>query len=112
MADAAMRGHLGIVQFLHAYRSEGCTAAAAAESIKQGHDDTAVFLLEHRPEVSAVMALQAAVSSSHVGLVRWLHAHRPESFQPAVRAEAARLGRDEVMRFFVEGGLASDAARQ
>jgi hypothetical protein len=50
MDYAAEGGHLELVKWLHANRSEGCTAEAACEAARNGHVDVLKWLVEHFPD--------------------------------------------------------------
>lgn len=50
MDVAAIYGHLAVVQFLHANRTEGCTRFAASGALRNGHADVVAFLRAHRRE--------------------------------------------------------------
>jgi hypothetical protein len=46
---AAMNGHLDVVQWIHANRTEGCTANAMDWAVKYGHIHIIEWLRENIP---------------------------------------------------------------
>ncbi|KAG6574746.1 Ankyrin repeat protein [Phytophthora cinnamomi] len=48
MDNAASYGHLEVIQWLHANRSEGCSQSAVVNAINAGHEHVARWLVAHR----------------------------------------------------------------
>ncbi|KAG7384338.1 hypothetical protein PHYPSEUDO_002745 [Phytophthora pseudosyringae] len=91
MDGAAARGRLGIMQWLHSTRSEGCSVDAFTEAAANGHLHVLRWLIQHYPQLSRpVHCLVAAAEHGHVEILRFLRP-RVSWFEatPAVEAAAA-----------------------
>lgn len=86
MDKAAANGHLEIVQWLHANRSEGCTVDAMNQAAANGHLEIVKWLNSNRSEGCTTNAMNGAIGNNHIHLVQWLHANRTEG--------CTRLGMD------------------
>ncbi|KAI8847262.1 hypothetical protein BC829DRAFT_396815 [Chytridium lagenaria] len=76
MNQAAMRGHLDIVKFLHEHRSEGCTTHGIDSAARNGHLDIIRFLHENRSEGCTTSAMDNAAGYGHFEIVKFLHYSR------------------------------------
>ncbi|KAF0685213.1 hypothetical protein As57867_022785, partial [Aphanomyces stellatus] len=72
MDNAAAKGHLEIVEFLHTHRTEGCTGAAVTNAAAAGHVAVVTYLVLHRNEGDMSEALKQAVIHGHVDVVKFL----------------------------------------
>ncbi|RHZ00560.1 hypothetical protein DYB37_013719 [Aphanomyces astaci] len=75
MNGAARNGHLDVLRFLHANRSEGCTELAMDLACEHGHLEVARWgLNEHRSwEGFTECAFDKAAGTNHVIIVELLH---------------------------------------
>jgi hypothetical protein len=78
MDCAATNGHLDIVQYLDANRTEGCSSVAMDQAAKNGHLDVVEWLHFHRTEGCTTWTMHKAASKGHLEVVKFLHAHRTE----------------------------------
>ncbi|ETL92756.1 hypothetical protein F442_09239 [Phytophthora nicotianae P10297] len=99
MDVAAAHGHLDVVQWLHANRSEGCTTAAMDLAATNGHLDTVEWLHAHRSERCTVEAMDGAASGGHLDVVKWLHKYRTEGCTTAAMDNAGSGGHFEVVKW-------------
>lgn len=64
---------LEMVEWLHASRTEGCTAQAMEYAARKGDFESLLFLHEHyRDAVSEVIAAFWALASDYVDILQWL----------------------------------------
>ncbi|RQM11056.1 hypothetical protein B5M09_006013 [Aphanomyces astaci] len=90
---AAEYGHFEVVQFLHRHRTEGCTKGAMTRAAKAGHLNIVEFLHFHRNEGGYRDMLHGAVAAGHVHVVDFLTSYRKEEpCSPLAMDDAARLG--------------------
>ncbi|KAF0692332.1 Aste57867_16589 [Aphanomyces stellatus] len=78
MNDAAARGHLDVVKFLHQHRVEGCSTKAMDGAAKNGYLEMVQWLHEHRTEGCTTQAMDNAAANGHVDILEFLHNHRTE----------------------------------
>ncbi|OWZ05794.1 hypothetical protein PHMEG_00022045 [Phytophthora megakarya] len=88
MDQAECGGHLEMVQWLHANRSEGCTEKAMDEAASRGHFDVVKWLHTHRSEGCTEPAVDGAAANGYLDI--WLGTNRSggcsaEAIQQAVR---------------------------
>jgi hypothetical protein len=77
--DAAVgEGHLEVVKWLHANRSEGCSSRAMCNAAEHGHLHVVKWLYAHRPESRTHLAIDRAVRFGHTRIVCWLQPLFPE----------------------------------
>ncbi|EGZ19424.1 hypothetical protein PHYSODRAFT_558163 [Phytophthora sojae] len=96
--DKAAGGHLKVVQWLHSHRSEGCTAEAMNLAAANGHLGVVKWLLEHRDEWSSAV-MDTAAANGHLEVVMWLHANRSEGCTTKAMDEATANGHLDVVRW-------------
>ncbi|KAJ8528673.1 hypothetical protein ON010_g14656 [Phytophthora cinnamomi] len=72
MDNAARKGSLEIVQWLHTHRTEGCTTGAMDGAAMNGHLEVLQWLHANRHEGCTASALHCAAVNGHAGVVRWL----------------------------------------
>ncbi|KAG2843108.1 hypothetical protein PC116_g2264 [Phytophthora cactorum] len=99
MDVAAAHGHLDVVRWLHANRTEGCTKAAMDLAATNGHLDTVKWLQTHRSEGCTVEAMDGAASGGHLDVVKWLQKHRTEGCTTAAMDNAASGGHFAVLKW-------------
>ncbi|TYZ63346.1 hypothetical protein PybrP1_012885 [[Pythium] brassicae (nom. inval.)] len=99
MDSAAEFGHLGIVQWLHAHRSEGCTTDAMDLAASNGHLDVVRWLHENRDAGCTTNAMDFAAQNGHLHVIQWLHAHRREGCTRAAMDNAATGGHLSVIQW-------------
>ncbi|TYZ67335.1 hypothetical protein PybrP1_011366, partial [[Pythium] brassicae (nom. inval.)] len=99
MDRAAERGHFEVVKFLHTHRNEGCTTSAMDLAAANGHLDIVVFLHENRTEGCTTQAMDLAARGGHLRVVRWLQAFRREGCTVEAMNGAARGNHLETMQF-------------
>ena len=74
--NAAKRGHLEVIKWLHYNRSEGCTTKALS-----------------------LKAMDLAAENGHLEVVKWLHHNRSEGCTTDAMNRAAKYGHLEVVKF-------------
>ncbi|DAZ98783.1 TPA: hypothetical protein N0F65_003999 [Lagenidium giganteum] len=100
MDEAASRGQLEAVRWLHENRTEGCTENAMKRAAAHGHVDVLQFLHDHRTEGCTQEALEAAVAQDQLAAVQRLCSHRHEVHVTEVAIERARAnGHVDVVAF-------------
>ncbi|KAF1322650.1 Abc transporter g family member 31, partial [Globisporangium splendens] len=99
MDVAAKNGHLGIVEFLHHNRSEGCSMLAMNNAAAYGYLEIVQFLHEHRSEGCSTAAMNCAARGGHLDVVRFLHENRYEGCTTSAMDYAARYGHLEIVQF-------------
>ncbi|AVK76408.1 Ankyrin repeat domain containing protein [Pandoravirus neocaledonia] len=101
MDSAAAGGHLDIIRFLHANRTEGCTVAAMDGAATGGHLDVVEFLHVNRTEGCTPWAIVGAARGGHTDMVAWLYRNRTECAVPprAALDAAARGGHMDAILF-------------
>ncbi|EGZ19433.1 hypothetical protein PHYSODRAFT_558166 [Phytophthora sojae] len=94
MDAAAGCGHLNVVKWLHAHRSEGCTTTAMDRAAGNGHLDVVQWLHSHRSEgcTTAAMANAATRPFHALEIIQWLHLNRTEGCTTAAMDGAAANG--------------------
>ncbi|KAL2911097.1 hypothetical protein HK105_203771 [Polyrhizophydium stewartii] len=105
MDKAAANGHLPVVVFLHENRAEGCTTEAMDQAATNGHLDTVMFLHVNRTEGCTTAAMDGAAGNGHVRVLEFLHNSRSEGCTPAALNWAAFAGHEAAARFLVEHRL-------
>ncbi|ETL81964.1 hypothetical protein L917_17810 [Phytophthora nicotianae] len=80
MDNAASRGQLKVVQWLHANRSEGCTGVAMDGAASSGHFDVLLFLQSERSEGCTAKAFVNATTADELEILQWLFEHYREQF--------------------------------
>lgn len=90
MDAAAEYGWLAIVEFLHTYRTEGCTTHAMDGAAARGHVAIVSFLHTHRSEGCTVRAMDQAAVHSHASVVAFLGQHRREGCSSTTLLQAAK----------------------
>ncbi|KAL3657637.1 hypothetical protein V7S43_017440 [Phytophthora oleae] len=78
MDEAAAHGHLDVVKWLYANRSEGCTTAAMDGAARNGHLEMLVWLDKITNEGCTKKAMQQAAMKGHLEVVKWLATSRKE----------------------------------
>ncbi|KAJ1342656.1 hypothetical protein BSLG_002754 [Batrachochytrium salamandrivorans] len=99
MIAAAKNGHLDIVKFLHANRTEGCTSKAMDCAARHGHLEVVQFLHTHRSEGCTSVAMDSAAAYGHFDIIQWLHLNRTEGCTWAAMDSAAASGYLEIVQF-------------
>ncbi|KAL2916695.1 hypothetical protein HK105_203810 [Polyrhizophydium stewartii] len=105
MDKAAANGHLPVVVFLHENRAEGCTTEAMDQAATNGHLGTVMFLHVNRTEGCTTAAMDGAAGNGHVRVLEFLHNSRSEGCTPAALNWAAFAGHEAAARFLVEHRL-------
>ncbi|KAK1930043.1 putative ankyrin repeat protein L59 [Phytophthora citrophthora] len=75
MNDAATNGHLEMIQWLHANRSEGCTTKAMDGAAKGGHLEVIKWLYRNRSEGCTFEAIELAIVTGQLQVACWLRTH-------------------------------------
>eukprot|EP00639_Heterosigma_akashiwo_P015001 CAMPEP_0206372396 /NCGR_PEP_ID=MMETSP0294-20121207/7082_1 /ASSEMBLY_ACC=CAM_ASM_000327 /TAXON_ID=39354 /ORGANISM="Heterosigma akashiwo, Strain CCMP2393" /LENGTH=262 /DNA_ID=CAMNT_0053819763 /DNA_START=171 /DNA_END=959 /DNA_ORIENTATION=- len=89
---AAWRGHLPVVEWLHANRSEGCTKSAMDLAAQEGHLSVVEWLHFNRQEGCTTKAMDQAGLNGHLPVVQFLSLHRREGCsQQGIRSVISRL---------------------
>lgn len=78
MDSAAFSGHLQIVQWLHANRSEGCSTHAMDSAAACGHLEIIKWLHKYRTEGCTTAAMDSAAAGGHLKVLQWLAVNRKE----------------------------------
>jgi hypothetical protein len=97
MDNAAGQGHLEAVKWLHANRSEGCTRDAMNLAAINGHLEVLKWLHANRSEGCSNRAMYSAAEHGHLDVIKWLYTHRPDSHTPWAIDRAVRSGRVRVV---------------
>ncbi|AVK76656.1 Ankyrin repeat domain containing protein [Pandoravirus neocaledonia] len=104
ITDAAARyGHIDIVHYLAAHRTEGCTSAAIKKAASRGFFDIVRFLYDQYACCRNTSALDHAAATGHLDIVRFLYDHG-EKARPVAMDFAARRGHFGVVRFLHDIG--------
>ncbi|ETV77036.1 hypothetical protein H257_08951 [Aphanomyces astaci] len=101
---AALGGHFEVVKFLHQYRSEGGTTNAMRNAAKEGHLSIVQFLSRHRLEGCTKEALNMAAAAGHLDVVQWMVQHRNEGSVDEAMLYGARNGHVDVVKFLYVNG--------
>jgi len=72
---AASYGHLDVVKWLHANRTEGCTKWSMIMASVNGHLDVVKWLHTNRPNVFSPYAMGWAAENGHLDVAKWLKEH-------------------------------------
>ena len=75
MNNAAKKGYLHIVKWLHYNHSEGCTKSAIDMASSYGHIDIVRFLCENRTEGCTNCAIILALQHNHTNVIKFLTEH-------------------------------------
>jgi hypothetical protein len=86
-----VEGHLEVVKWLHANRSEGCSYYALNQAASHGHLEVVKWLHANRTEEHSSQAMCEAAAHGHLHVVKWLYAHRPSHTRFAID-RAVRFG--------------------
>ncbi|ETL86474.1 hypothetical protein L917_14092, partial [Phytophthora nicotianae] len=103
-------GHLNVIQWLHANRTEGCTTDAMNRAAWNGHLDIIQWLHPNRTEGCTTEAMDWAAKNGHLHVVQWLQnlaptpAPEPDLSLPSIE--------DKEERFRRAGGGSVSLARQ
>lgn len=77
MGTAAFHGHLDIVQWLHANRTQDTWRRNAMDlAAGRGHFDILQWLHMNRSEGCTAAALENAAENGHLDIIKWFHANR------------------------------------
>ncbi|RLN43697.1 hypothetical protein BBJ28_00013362 [Nothophytophthora sp. Chile5] len=99
MDGAAANGHLEVVQWLHANRTEGCTTAAMDGAAVSGHLHVVQWLHANRSEGCTTLAMDGAATNGHLEVVQWLHANMSTGCTSGAMSVAASDGHLEVVKW-------------
>ncbi|GAM25405.1 hypothetical protein SAMD00019534_085800 [Acytostelium subglobosum LB1] len=99
--QAATKGRLENVQYLHEHRQEGCTAKALCEASLNGHLATVMYLQQHYPTKWSTAAMDNAATSGHIDIVTYLHEQGLTCTISAMNNAAAN-GHLDVVKFLHE----------
>ncbi|KAI8919557.1 hypothetical protein BC831DRAFT_481345 [Entophlyctis helioformis] len=104
MNDAAMRGHLHVVQWLHANTTAGCTTDAMDWAAGRGDLRMLEWLRANTTAGCTLDAVANAIDSSRLDAIRWLHQHYTHLFELYFVAEVAASGDLAVLQCLLECG--------
>jgi Ankyrin repeats (3 copies) len=99
MAIAASQGHLHLVQWLHAFRSEGCSTDAMDRAVQNGHLDVVKWLLRNRTEGCSRWAMSSAITGKHYDVIQELYDCCSDDWIGALVDEAAKSGSFDLVRW-------------
>ncbi|GMF23535.1 unnamed protein product [Phytophthora lilii] len=102
MDDAAEFGHISVLEWLHANRSEGCTTGAMDRAAAVGNLEVVQWLHEHCDEGCTTQAMNDAAAHGHLRVVEWLHENRSEGCSKSAICSAAANDHLAVVRFLLE----------
>jgi len=77
---AARNGHLDVIKWLHANRTEGGTGWAMDLAALNGHLDVIKWLHAHRTEGCTKSAINWAAINGHLDVIKWLEEHPKTMF--------------------------------
>ena len=92
--------NLTILQFLHENRTEGCTEEAMGNAAFNGDLDMVKWLHQHRTEGCTNNAMDQ--SSEHLEVIKWLHYNRTEGCTEWAMDNAADFGNFETLKWLHE----------
>lgn len=98
MDYAAEHGHLEIIKWLHANRSEGCTEWAMDGAAKNGYIDIVRWLNDNNKGCT-VDAMDFAASYGHLDVVKYLHGNRNEGCTKSAMTSASAHGHLHVVQW-------------
>ncbi|KAK1944268.1 hypothetical protein P3T76_004180 [Phytophthora citrophthora] len=78
MNSTARNGHLDVVKWLHANRSEGCTTEAMGKAAQNNHLAVLKWLDQNRTERFTDKAIRGAVRVGNLEVLEWLYSRQPE----------------------------------
>lgn len=78
VTSAAMRGHLEVVQWLHAHRPDPISSSAIEYAIEHGHIEVVRWLCEHFPSIVSKQAFEWAAMHNQLDVVKWLDQLQPK----------------------------------
>ncbi|KAG2780166.1 hypothetical protein Pcac1_g9936 [Phytophthora cactorum] len=99
MDTASEHGHLPVMQWLHANRSEGCTYRAMNYAAASGRLDMAQWIHENRSGPCSTEAMDYAAGKGHLDVVRFLHENRTEGCTKHAMSSAAANGHLEMVQW-------------
>jgi hypothetical protein len=99
MNYAAAGGHLEMVKWLHENRSEPCSTEAMDYAAGKGYLDVVRFLHENRSEGCTKHAMSSAAANGHLGVVQWLYLNRHERMAANALRSAAKYGHLAVVQW-------------
>ncbi|AVK76653.1 Ankyrin repeat domain containing protein [Pandoravirus neocaledonia] len=102
---AAAAGHLAIVQFLHANRTEGCTTRAMDGAAAGGHSDVIKFLHANRSEGCTARAIFMAARHGHFDVIAFLHEIMGMRLARPSLVEAIVHGHRDIVAYFYRRGI-------
>jgi len=97
--ETAGGGHLSLVEWLHANRSEGCTIEAMDRAAEGGHLSVVEWLHANRSEGCTKSAMDLAAQEGHLSVVEWLHFNRQEGCTTKAMDQAGLNGHLPVVQF-------------
>ncbi|RLN95849.1 hypothetical protein BBJ28_00020423 [Nothophytophthora sp. Chile5] len=99
MDGAAERGHLEVVKWLHANRTESCTTAAMNAAAANDHLPVVQWLHANTSEGCTTAAMDSAAANGHLKMVQWLHSNRPEGCTTEAMDNAALNDQLEMLQW-------------
>ncbi|KAF0701386.1 Aste57867_8088 [Aphanomyces stellatus] len=109
--DAARRGHVDVVAYLHRC-GKPCTTDAMDDAAANGHFEIVAFLHDHRNEGCTTDAIDLASRNGHLEVVQFLHARRTEGCTVDALNDAAYYGHRQLVHFLMRHYVSScDVAR-
>ncbi|GLC70512.1 hypothetical protein PLESTF_000994200 [Pleodorina starrii] len=103
---AASRGHLAVLQYLHASGLPVNTRSAAEEAARAGHLPVVAWAVEDlgvAPAAGAASLLDCAATSGNLELMAWLHV-RGWAMGPRAIPNGAESGCEDALEWLVERG--------
>ncbi|EGG16152.1 hypothetical protein DFA_09177 [Cavenderia fasciculata] len=97
--NAANRGKIDMVKWLHFNRSEPCSTFALDGASSVGSIKVVEFLHFNRSEGCTINALNSAIQNGHLDVIRFLMDNRSEGFSSHPIDEASKRGRLEVVKY-------------
>ncbi|RLN47123.1 hypothetical protein BBJ28_00016616 [Nothophytophthora sp. Chile5] len=99
MDEAAKHGHLHVIQWLFANRTEGCTTDAMDNAAGEGHLDVVQWLHANTKVGCTEDAMDFAACNGHLEVVQWLHSNRSEGCTTYAMDDAALSGHLYVVKW-------------
>jgi len=112
MDDAADKGHLETLQWLHQNRTDGCTSLVWDLAAASGHLEVLKWLYEHGLDACTALTMELAAESGKLGVLQWLHANTSACCTTDTMDAAARNGHLGVVKWLHAhraGGCTTDA---
>ncbi|KAL2914099.1 hypothetical protein HK105_206357 [Polyrhizophydium stewartii] len=101
MGYAAENGHLDVVKWLHANRTEGCSTDAIESAARNGHLAVVKWLLKNRTEASIDDAAKSAACYGQLAVIQLIHKLAPDALTVDIINTAALFGHVSTLEWLI-----------